>query len=66
MAAEAGCDVASNVSKKVTMLVVGIQDKTKLKGYDKSGKHRKAEELIVKGQDIQILSESDFLKLLTP
>ena len=29
MAAEAGCDVASNVSKKVTMLVVGTQDKTK-------------------------------------
>ena len=66
MAAEAGCDVVSNVSKKVTMLVVGIQDKTKLKGYEKSGKHRKAEELIVMGQDIQILSESDFLKLASP
>ena len=66
MAAEAGCDVASNVSKKVTMLVVGTQDKTKLKGYEKSGKHRKAEELIVKGQDIQILSESDFLKIVSP
>lgn len=64
MAAEAGCDVASNVSKKVTMLVAGTQDKTKLKGYEKSGKHRKAEELIAKGQDIQILSESDFLELM--
>ena len=57
MAAEAGCGVADNVSKKVTMLVVGTQDKSKLKGYAKSGKHRKAEALIEKGVEIQILSE---------
>ena len=61
MAAKVGCNVASNVSKTVTLLVVGTQDKTKLKGYEKSGKHRKAEALMGKGQDIQILSESDFL-----
>ena len=30
MAAEAGCGVVNNVSKKVTMLVVGIQDESKL------------------------------------
>ncbi len=64
MAAEAGCGVANNVSKKVTMLVVGTQDKSKLKGYNKSGKHRKAEALIEKGVDIQILSESDFSGLM--
>ena len=39
---------------------------SKLKGYEKSGKHRKVEELIVKGEDIQILSESDFLKIVSP
>ena len=64
MAAEAGCNVADNVSKKVTMLVVGTQDKTKLKGYDKSTKHRKAESLIAKGAEIQIFSEHDFLDLI--
>lgn len=64
MAAAAGCNVAENVSKKVTMLVVGTQDKTKLLGYDKSTKHRKAETLIAKGVEIEILSESDFLDFI--
>ena len=64
MAGEAGCGVADNVSKKVTMVVVGTQDKSKLKGYAKSGKHRKAEALIEKGVEIQILSESDFSELI--
>ena len=43
MAADAGCNVANNVSRKVTMLVVGIQDKSKLNGYEKSSKQQKAE-----------------------
>ncbi len=64
MAAEAGCDVANSVTKKVTMLAVGTQDKSKLKGYEKNGNHRKAEALIEKGVDIQIFSESDFSELL--
>lgn len=64
MAAEAGCDVANAVSKKVTMLVVGTQDKSKLKGYKKSTKHRKAEALIERGAGIQILSERDFSELI--
>ena len=41
--------------------MVGTQDRSKLNGYEKSGKHRKAEVLIEKGAEIQILSESDFL-----
>ena len=65
MAAEAGCSVVNSVSKKVTMLVVGTQDKSKMNGYEKSGKHRKAEVLIEKGADIQILSESDFSELMS-
>ena len=64
MAAEAGFGVASAVSKKVTMLVVGTQDKNKLKGYAKSSKHRKAEALIEKATEIQILSESDISELI--
>ena len=63
MAAEAGCKVVRSVSKKVTMLVVGIQDKSKHNGYEKSSKQRKAEALIEQGLNIQILSECDFSEL---
>ena len=52
------------VTSQVTMLVVGTQDKTKLNGYEKSSKHRKAEALVMKGMEIQILSESDFSELI--
>ena len=64
MAAGAGCNVVNSVSKKVTMLVVGIQDESNLKGYQKSSKHRKVEELIEKGVEIQILSENDYSELM--
>lgn len=64
MAAKAGCDVTNSVTKKVTMLVIGTQDKDKLGGYEKSSKHRKAETMIEKGLDIQILSEVDFSELM--
>jgi len=64
VAARLGCDVGQGVTKKTTMLVVGIQDEDKLNGYEKSGKHRKAEKLIAAGQPIAILTEGDFLALL--
>ncbi len=64
IAAEAGCNVVDGASKKVTMLVVGTQDVIKLKGYEKSSKHRKIEGLIEHGEEIQILSENDFFKLI--
>ena len=64
LAANAGCSVAPGVTKNVTILVVGTQDKSKLNGYEKSSKHRRAETLIKKGLDIQILSESDFSELI--
>lgn len=60
IAVDLGCNVSNSVTKKTTMLVVGIQDSTKLAGYSKSSKHRKAEELINKGIEIRILSEIDF------
>ena len=63
MAATLGCNVAPNVNKKTTLLVVGDQDVRKLAGNKKSNKHRKAEDLIGKGQDIRILRESDFKEL---
>ena len=64
LAANVGCDVMSGVTKKVTILVVGTQDKNKLNGYEKSSKQRKTEALIRQGMDIQILSEQDFSGLV--
>lgn len=63
LAAAIGCQVASSVTKKTTLLVVGDQDVKKLAGHKKSSKHRKAEELIEKGIPIRILKESDFKEL---
>lgn len=64
LAANAGCKVASGVTKKTSLLVVGDQDITKLAGKTKSAKHIKAEQLISKGQKIRILKESDFKELV--
>lgn len=60
LAAAIGCQVASGVTKKTTILVVGDQDVKRLAGHDKSSKHRKAEKLIEAGVPIRILKESDF------
>lgn len=63
IAASLGCQVAANVSKATTLLIVGDQDIARLAGHEKSSKHRKAEELIAKGVPIRILRESDFQRL---
>lgn len=63
MASQLGCCVTNSITKNTTILVVGFQDTTKLAGYDKSTKHRKAEELIEKGIKIKILSEKDFSEI---
>jgi len=63
-ASEMGIKVTPSVTKKTTLLIVGDQDVTKLAGHDKSSKHRKAEDLIKKGQPIRILRESDFRVML--
>jgi len=64
LASQAGCNVSDSVTKKTSLLVVGDQDVRKLAGHEKSSKHRKAEELIAKGQPVRILSESDFLRTI--
>lgn len=64
LAAKAGCDVGSSVTKKTTLLVVGDQDVTKLAGKSKSLKHLKAEELIAAGCPIRVLRESDFQRIV--
>jgi DNA polymerase III subunit epsilon len=65
MVAAMGCAVADAVNKKTTMLVVGDQDIRKLAGQEKSTKHRKAEDLILKGQSIRIFRETDFKELVS-
>jgi DNA polymerase-3 subunit epsilon len=64
MAAKIGCQVESVVTQKTTILVVGNQDIKKLAGHEKSSKHRKAEVLILNGQQIRIIGESDFKELI--
>ena len=66
LAHEAGAAVEAGVTKHTTLLVVGDQDIDKLNGADKSSKHRKAEQLIGKGQPIRILGEADFMSVVTP
>lgn len=63
IAADMGCNVDNGVTKKTSMLVVGIQNVSRLAGYEKSSKHRKAEELITKGFGIRILSEESFVEI---
>lgn len=64
LAARIGCSVAQSVTYKTTVLVVGDQDVTKLSGKSKSRKHIKAEELIMKGQSIKIIKETDFKEMI--
>jgi DNA polymerase III subunit epsilon len=63
-AAAAGCRVDDGVTKQTTLLVVGDVDIQRLAGHEKSSKHRKAEQLIAKGQPIRILGESDFRRIV--
>lgn len=64
LAARAGCDVGTTVTKKTTLLIVGDQDISKLAGKSKSSKHLKAEELISQGCQIRVLRESDFQSIV--
>lgn len=66
LAASVGCDVSSSVTKKTTILVVGDVDVARLAGHKKSSKHRKAETLIADGQNLRIIRETDFRKLVAP
>jgi DNA polymerase-3 subunit epsilon len=60
----AGADVADNVTKKTTILVVGDQDLRFTRGEQKSSKHRKVETMIAAGATIRIVGESDFILMV--
>ena len=52
-ATSVGCDVVDGVSKKVTLLIKGIQDKSRLARKGLSNKEIKAQELISKGYNLK-------------
>ena len=58
-----GGTVGSSVTKKTEVLVTGIKNRERMDSAHKSTKLRKAEKLISEGQQIDILSEEEFLSL---
>ena len=52
---------SDSVTKKTDVLVVGQQDYRKVDDSGMSNKQKKALDLLAKGQDIEILSEAEFL-----
>lgn len=57
------CD--DNVTKKTNFLIIGGLEDNPMVKDGKSGKMKKAEALILKGQDLQIISEETFYDLLS-
>jgi DNA polymerase III subunit epsilon len=53
----------NNVTKETNYIILGGFDDVMIKG-NKSTKLKKAEKLITEGQDLEIISEEDFLKML--
>lgn len=65
LAAARGMTVAMNVTLKTTLLIVGDQDLDKLAGHEKSSKHRKAEDYIARGKPIRIITETEFIAMVS-
>jgi DNA polymerase-3 subunit epsilon len=62
---DAGGRFSQSVSGKTEFLVFGEQDFTRFVDGERSGKTRKAEELLAAGHHIQIISEGDFLQMIS-
>jgi DNA polymerase-3 subunit epsilon len=60
-----GGAVGSSVTKKTEILITGIKNREKIDNAFKSTKLRKAESLIKLGQEIDILTEDEFLSLIS-
>ena len=59
-----GGRVGNNVTKKTNYLILGNNDYCKSIKGGKSNKQKKAEQLRLKGQDIEIISEQTFYEVL--
>jgi DNA polymerase-3 subunit epsilon len=55
---------ADSVNKQVNFLIVGFRDFTLYSNGEKSTKLKKAEQYITSGQDLEIISEDDFLRMI--
>lgn len=64
MVADIGGICADGVTKKTNLLVLGNNDYCSTIKDGKSNKQKKAEQLILKGADLQIVPESVFLEML--
>ena len=53
-----------NITKKTNFLIMGEQDLSHLNGKDESSKMIKARKYLEQGQDIELLGEDDFLRML--
>lgn len=56
--------IGSSVTKKTNYLITGIKNIDSLAYENKSSKMKKAETLITGGQDIKIMKEDEFLKII--
>ncbi|GED88882.1 exonuclease domain-containing protein [Streptomyces sp. 6-11-2] len=64
--ADVGAQATTGVSRKTDILVVGTADPTRFApGMTLSGKHQKAQQLLDAGHDIEVISETDLLELLS-
>ncbi len=59
-----GGKTPSGVSAELDYLVIGDEGSPLLGGGEKSSKHKSADKLVAKGSKLQIISETDFLKML--
>jgi DNA polymerase-3 subunit epsilon len=60
-----GCRVQTSVTRKTTLLVLGSQDKERLRpGHRRSLKHDAVKKRIKEGQDITILRQEEFYELI--
>lgn len=64
LTADMGGFISDTLNKETNILIVGTQDYTKTKQDGKSNKMLKAEKYILKGQDLQIIPESEFYNLI--
>lgn len=62
--ADIGGICGNSITKSTNYLVVGIQDFNRLVNGDKSSKMIKAEKLIEEGNDLEIITEDEFLDMI--
>lgn len=63
--ADVGAQATPSVGRRTDVLVVGTPDPSRFApGMSLSSKHRKAQELLDAGQDIEVVTETDLLELL--